>query len=126
ERHSALGRALGAVLVVLPPRPTAALLRLVAALRPRAVTLLEGRPERQSSRCLRDVVARALGTPAEDAHAENNDPPTELDLVRRFLFAPPEELARPDRPRSAGADGTVALEQHPGVEQEIDAAVGWA
>ncbi|TMA56576.1 MAG: hypothetical protein E6J75_09415, partial [Deltaproteobacteria bacterium] len=125
-RDPALGKALGDVLVVLPPCPTAALLRLVAALRPRAVGLLEGRPERQPSRRLREDVAKALGTPAEDAPAENEDPRTELDLVHRFLFAVPEELARPDRPRSPGADGTVALEQHPGVEQEIDAAVGWA
>ena len=53
-------------------------------------------------------------------------PRTELDLVRQWLFAAPEELARPERPRSAGADGAVTLDQHPGVAQEIDAAVSWA
>src|SRR5437899_8589609 len=61
ERDPTLARALGDVLVVLPPRPTAALLRLVAVLRPRAVALLEGRPERQPSRRLRDDVAKILG-----------------------------------------------------------------
>ena len=46
--------------------------------------------------------------------------------MHRYLFAAPEELARRDRPRSSGPDGTVVLEQHPGVQQEIDAAVSWA
>src|SRR5262249_27602215 len=39
--------------------------------------------------------------------------------------AEPDVLAREDRPRSPGPDGTVMFEQHPGVSQEIYAAVGW-
>ncbi|HZP41967.1 MAG TPA: PD-(D/E)XK nuclease family protein [Candidatus Binatia bacterium] len=122
---AAVVRPLGTVLVVLGLRPTTAELRLVAALRPAAVALLLGRPERDPAVRRAERVRAVLGaTPEPDA-----PPPAagrrEIDLVRAYLFAEPGVLARPDRPRSAGPDGTVALEHHPGVPQEIDAAVGW-
>src|SRR5439155_7438189 len=71
-------------------------------------------------------VQAALGVEAQPAPESAEPPRTELDLVRQSLFTAPEELARPERPRSAGPDGTVTLEQHAGVQQEIDAAVSWA
>ena len=51
--------------------------------------------------------------------------PTERDLLARYLFASPELLAAPSRPRSKGPDGTVLLEEHSGVEAEVEAAVEW-
>lgn len=51
---------------------------------------------------------------------------TERDLLARFLFAAPETLAAPDRRRSTGIDGTLHIEEHAGIEAEIDACVTWA
>ena len=121
EREPRLAAPFGDVFMLLPLQPTSALLRFTAALGPRAVGLLAGRPERDSWRKLRDA---ALGAAYEEGK-EGEPPRTELDLVQRYLFAAPEVLARRDRPRSNGPDGTVALEQHPGVQQEIDGAVSW-
>ena len=50
---------------------------------------------------------------------------TERDVLARHLFAPPELLADPSRPRSARRDGTVELTEHSGVEAEVEAAAGW-
>ena len=50
---------------------------------------------------------------------------TERDLLVRFLFSPPDRLADPARPRSKGPDGTVSLEEHSGVEAEVEAAAEW-
>ncbi len=51
--------------------------------------------------------------------------PIERDLLVRHLFASPEFLADPSRPRSKGPDGTVSLEEHSGVEAEVEAAAEW-
>lgn len=50
---------------------------------------------------------------------------SERDLVASYLFEAPALLADPARPRSAGPDGTVRIEQHSGVEEEIEAAADW-
>jgi RecB family exonuclease len=52
-------------------------------------------------------------------------PPSELELVQRFLFERPEVLTDPQRPRSPGADGSVDFEEHASVNEEIDAAAAW-
>lgn len=49
----------------------------------------------------------------------------ELDVLSEMLFEAPEKLGAADRPRSSGPDGTVVLEEHAGVEEEIEAAVDW-
>jgi hypothetical protein len=51
--------------------------------------------------------------------------PTERDLLAGFLFADPALLAAPGRPRSRGPDGTVHLEEHAGVDAELEAAASW-
>jgi RecB family exonuclease len=51
--------------------------------------------------------------------------PSERDLLAAYLFESPAVLADPSRPRSAGPDGTVDLEEHAGVEEEIEAAADW-
>jgi hypothetical protein len=53
------------------------------------------------------------------------DAPTERDLLATYLLAPPAALAAPDRPRSLGPDGTVDLEEHAGVEAELEATAAW-
>ncbi|BDG08591.1 PD-(D/E)XK nuclease family protein [Anaeromyxobacter paludicola] len=52
-------------------------------------------------------------------------PSHELDLLQRHLFGSAADLADPSRPRSTGPDGTVHLEEHAGVEAEVEAAVDW-
>ncbi|MFW6052163.1 MAG: PD-(D/E)XK nuclease family protein, partial [Myxococcota bacterium] len=51
--------------------------------------------------------------------------PREIDLLHRYFLAAPDQLAHPDRPRSAGPDGSVHLEEHSGVDEEIEAAATW-
>lgn len=50
---------------------------------------------------------------------------SERELLARHIFAPPEMLADPARPRSTSIDGTVHFEEHAGIEEELDAAVSW-
>ena len=50
---------------------------------------------------------------------------TERDVLASYLFETPEMLADSARPRSGGLDGTVYLEEHAGVEAEIEAAADW-
>jgi len=50
---------------------------------------------------------------------------TERDLLASFLFEPPPILADRGRPVSHGPDGTVDLEEHAGVEAEIEATADW-
>jgi len=50
---------------------------------------------------------------------------TERDLLASYLFEPPAVLADPARPRSRGPDGTVDLEEHAGIEAEIEASADW-
>ncbi len=51
--------------------------------------------------------------------------PRERDLLAKYLFADSNVLAAQDRPRSAGPDGTVDLEEHAGVEAELEATATW-
>lgn len=62
-----------------------------------------------------------------DLADEASTPPhrTERDLLAAYLFAPPDLITDSTRPRSTGPDGTVHLEEHAGVEAELDAAVTW-
>jgi hypothetical protein len=50
---------------------------------------------------------------------------TERDLLATYLFADSKVLADPGRPRSKGPDGTVELDEHAGVEAELEAAAAW-
>jgi PD-(D/E)XK nuclease superfamily protein len=49
---------------------------------------------------------------------------SELALLRSYLFEVGAALD-PTRPRSEGPDGTVYLEEHAGIEEEMEAAVEW-
>lgn len=50
---------------------------------------------------------------------------SERDLLASYLFEPPAVLAGQERPRSQGPDGSVDLEEHAGVEDELEATAGW-
>ncbi len=49
----------------------------------------------------------------------------ELGLLKRFLFADPQVLAAPSRQRSSGRDGSVELEEHAGVDADLEATAEW-
>jgi hypothetical protein len=73
-------------------------------------------------------VAALAGNEAADALATATAPRStgsERALLASYLFEPPNILADPARPRSAGPDGTVDLEEHAGVEAEIEATADW-
>jgi hypothetical protein len=50
----------------------------------------------------------------------------DIAVLNRFLFTEPAELIDPDRRRCGEGDATVLLEQHAGVEAEIEGAAQWA
>jgi RecB family exonuclease len=65
------------------------------------------------------VHALATSTPAAQSLE------TEISLLQHYLFEAPDRLADPSRTRSRGPDGTVSLEAHAAVSDEIDAVVTW-
>jgi hypothetical protein len=52
-------------------------------------------------------------------------PASERDLLASYLLADAPVRAAPDRPRSRGRDGTVDLEEHAGVDAELEATALW-
>ena len=69
---------------------------------------------------LGDAAVRALGTATAP-----RDGASERAILASYLFEPPEVLADETRHRSAGADGTADIEEHAGVEDEIEATADW-
>jgi len=117
--------ATGPVLAAVSGRETAAQARFVRALPDATIALLVVRPLRDRHLAR---VAALYGDGARDALASAPLPAaaaTERDVLARHLFASPELLADRDRPRSRGMDGTVRLEEHAGVEAEVEAAAEW-
>lgn len=123
--EDSLATVYGHVLVVLSLSPSTAMLDFLVALKPRAVALPVGRPARAAGQRVIDAAAKAFGDPQHESPAELPREHWEVHLIQRYLFASPEELADPTRPRSPGSDGTVTLEQHLAIQHEIGAAVGW-
>jgi len=123
--RAATGRAAGPILVAVTGRETAAEASFLGALPGVTFALVAARPLRlrhmERVEALFGKEARAALEPAR-LPAEVA---TERDLLARYLFAPPEILADPARPRSQGPDGTVTLEEHAGVDTEVEAAADW-
>jgi hypothetical protein len=67
-----------------------------------------------------DSAAEALARPLRAPAAGS-----ERDLLVAFLLEPPETVMATERLRSKGPDGSVDLEEHSGVEEELEAAVAW-
>ncbi len=126
--HPALLDPFGDTFAVLTHAPTTALLRFLHAVPACRVVLSAARPLRTGTQRWRRGVGLPPSLALDAAGSALNGaigPSAELDLVRRFVFQVPEILARVERPRSAGADGTVDLEAHASLEEEIEAAVEW-
>ncbi|MCW5802247.1 MAG: PD-(D/E)XK nuclease family protein [Deltaproteobacteria bacterium] len=114
----------GGVLAAVGIDLDAATARLLRAIPHLQIGVCPGRPAR--SRALERMHA-LLGADVARAASATEAPANtdELGLVHAFLFEPPERLADPTRRRSLGPDGTVTLELHAGVDDELDAAVRW-
>jgi hypothetical protein len=115
----------GPVLAAVTGRETAAQAAFVLALPEVTVALVVARPLRERHL---ERVGALYGPAARAALAQAPLPaggPAERDLLARHLFATPEVLADGTRPRSRGPDGTVHLEEHAGVEAEVEAAAEW-
>jgi RecB family exonuclease len=67
-----------------------------------------------------DAVAEAVASVVEVTPGDG-----ELGVLTEHLFEQPERLGAAERRRSNGPDGSVALEWHAGVDDEIDAAARW-
>jgi PD-(D/E)XK nuclease superfamily len=104
---------------------TAAEARFLRALPQVTIALLAARPVR---RRYVERMEKLLGAEAAAALESAKAPRaagSERDLLASYLFEPPVVLADPDRPRSKGPDGTVDLEEHAGVEAELEASGDW-
>jgi hypothetical protein len=115
----------GACLAWVTAETTAAEARLLRAILDVRFGLLVARPLRRHY--LERIVA-LLGEPAGEAIRAARLPGatgSERDILASYLFEPPEVLADPSRTRSSGPDETVDLEEHAGVEAELEATADW-
>jgi len=121
----ATGLATGPILVTVTGRETAAEARFLGALPGATLALVAVRPLRpRHMERVEALFGKEARTTLESAPLPA-PVATERDVLARYLFAPPDVLADPARPRSQGPDGTVTLEEHAGVETEIEAAAEW-
>ncbi len=107
------------VIAILERSPDGVLLPFLEACGNVELVLQDARPLRTGTQRWRERLT--LGAPVPVCETETS----ELALVRRYLFEIPENLTDPDRTRSQGPDGSVDLEEHAGVDEEIEASAIW-
>ena len=115
----------GPALVFVPSDLTAAEARFLRAIPNLTVALVAARPVR---RRYIERMENLLGSKAGDLLRTTEAPraaKSERDLLASYLFEPPIVLADPARPRSKGPDGTVDIEEHAGVDAELEATADW-
>lgn len=114
----------GPVLAAVTSGITTADARFVRRLPRVTLGVVTGRPARPA---LRERVRALFGDAAADAGERVHHQPRdgELGLLAELLFESPQRLGAPARRRSAGPDGTVSLERHAGVDEELDATTRW-
>jgi len=118
----------GPLLAMLTSSPSTMVLRFLQALPACRAVFQEARPLRGDTQRWRPLIDLAPAPATARVASTTPDTPareSELTLVQRYLFALPETLTDPERPRSAGPDGSVDLEEYPSVEDEIEAAATW-
>jgi RecB family exonuclease len=115
----------GAVLAVASGHASAAQARFLRALPGVQLALLGARPVRAAYLARIQALFGAAAGDAVGAATAPRTSASERDLLASYLFEPPAVLADPSRPRSAGPDGTVDLEEHAGVEAELEATADW-
>jgi hypothetical protein len=125
ERAAKLWPFPGRTLATVSARTSAAEARFLRAISGAAIALHAARPVREH---YLTRIERLLGPDASAALRTATAPraaATERDLLASYLFEPPDVLTAPGRPRSDGPDGTVTLEEHEGVEDEVEATADW-
>lgn len=125
ERAPALWPHDGAVLAAATGHETAAHARFVRAIPGVALAIVGARPARDHHVARLGALfgapaaAALTGAAAPRAHA------SERDLLAAYFLEPPALLADPARPRSRGPEGTVDLEEHAALDEEIEASADW-
>lgn len=104
---------------------TEASARFVRALPSVHLVLLAARPLRQRHLERVELLLGGEARRALESAAAPRRSGCESAVLASYLFEPGDVLADASRPRSGGPDGTVHLEEHAGVEEEIEAAVRW-
>jgi len=125
EARSTLWPFAGATLAVASGETSAAEARFLLAIPGVHLALLAARPLR---RHYLDRIQALFGREAADALVSAAAPRaagSERDLLASYLFEPPEVLGDPAHALSDGPDGTVDLEEHAGVEAEVEATADW-
>lgn len=107
------------ILAIVERSPDGVLLPFLEACGEVEVLVQDARPLRTGTQRWRERLPLEPATPVVET--EHN----ELALVRRYLFEVPENLTDPNRQRSTGPDGSVDLEEHAGVDAEVEAAAVW-
>jgi len=114
----------GPVLATVDAGIDAAHARLLQGIPGLTLGVIPGRPvPRQAVERMRSL----LGDAAAELVASVEAAPGGRDLavLAEHLFEPPERLAAAERRRSGGPDGSVSLELHAGVDEEVEAAARW-
>lgn len=124
----------GPVLGAVSAGVDAAHARLLHAIPRLTLGVVAGRPARRRAldrMCglFGDAAAALVASAGEGAlrvtRAFRDEEGGELAVLTEYLFEPPERLAAVERRRSRGPDGSVTLELHAGVDEEVDAAARW-
>jgi len=115
----------GPVLAAVRGDATFAEASFVRAIPGATVGLLAARPIRAQHV---DRLAALFGRAVCDAVTSATAPrgaDSERAVLASYLFEPPAVLADRMRPRSGGPDGTVDIEEHAGVDEELEATADW-
>lgn len=115
----------GSVLAFATGDATVAEARFVRAIPRATLGLIAARPVRESYlNRLGAMFGEGVESVLRSAGVPRNNS-SERDLLASFLFEPPSVLADESRPVSNGPDGTVDVEEHAGVEEEVEATADW-
>src|SRR5262249_36578835 len=125
ERESGRWPYPGPVLVAVDSDTTFVEARFARAIPAVTIGVLAARPVRAQyvarlSALFGDAVAAALGSAPAPRSGE-----CERAILASYLFEPPAGLADAARPTSWAPDGTVDIEEHAGIEEELQAAADW-
>jgi RecB family exonuclease len=115
----------GPTLAVLTTTVNAVHARFVAAIPDVTLGLLAGRPVRAHFVRRLEILFGVNAAQHVVGSAPLRTSSTERELLASYLFEPPPLLADPARPVSSGPDGTVSLEEHAGIDEEVEAAADW-
>jgi RecB family exonuclease len=104
---------------------TAAEARFLRAIPELSLGLIAARPVRPRHVARLEALVGADAAMALMAASAPRSTGSEHALLASYLFEPPAVLAAVSRPRSTGSDGTVDLEEHAGIEAEVEATADW-